>query len=351
MLADVPVTLAKEPLMRNARPVAVTLAWKTLIVAAVAIMLGAPVRAEEPSLDELLSGVVHIKTFINPDGLTRENLGREREGTGIVLDNAGLVLTIGYLMVEAHAAEITTNAGHTVPASVVGYDNETGFGLLQAITPLKVRPMAMGKSSEVKTGDPVLIAAYGGQANLIAAHVVAKREFAGNWEYMLDEAIFTAPPHPSWSGAALIGHDGKLVGVGSLILKDTSGNGGGVPGNMFVPIDRLPPILGDLIAEGHPLQPAHPWLGLNTDEVGGHLVVSRVTPGAPAEKAGMRRGDIIVGVNGETPTSLPDLYRKIWAQGAAGAHVSLDVLQGHERRHLDVLSINRLDQLKLKSTF
>jgi S1-C subfamily serine protease len=351
MLADVPVTLAKEPLMRNARPVAVTLAWKTLIVAAVAIMLGAPVRAEEPSLDELLSGVVHIKTFINPDGLTRENLGREREGTGIVLDNAGLVLTIGYLMVEAHAAEITTNAGHTVPASVVGYDNETGFGLLQAITPLKVRPMAMGKSSDVKTGDPVLIAAYGGQANLIAAHVVAKREFAGNWEYMLDEAIFTAPPHPAWSGAALIGHDGKLVGVGSLIVDDTSGKGNGVRGNMFVPIDQLPPILGDLIAEGHPSQPAHPWLGLNTDEVGGHLVVSRVTPGAPAEKAGMRRGDIIVGVNGETTTSLPDLYRKIWAQGAAGAHVSLDVLQGQERRHLDVLSINRLDQLKLKSTF
>jgi serine protease Do len=351
MLAKVPVTLAKEPLMRNARPVAVTLAWKTLIVAAVAIMLGAPVRAEEPSLDELLSGVVHIKTFINPDGLTRENLGREREGTGIVLDNAGLVLTIGYLMVEAHAAEITTNAGHTVPASVVGYDNETGFGLLQAITPLKVRPMAMGKSSEVKTGDPVLIAAYGGQANLIAAHVVAKREFAGNWEYMLDEAIFTAPPHPAWSGAALIGHDGKLVGVGSLIVGDTSGKGNGVRGNMFVPIDQLPPILGDLIAEGHPSQPAHPWLGLNTDEVGGHLVVSRVTPGAPAEKAGMRRGDIIVGVNGETTTSLPDLYRKIWAQGAAGAHVSLDVLQGQERRHLDVLSINRLDQLKLKSTF
>jgi S1-C subfamily serine protease len=186
---------------------------------------------------------------------------------------------------------------------------------------------------------------------MTAAHVVSKREFAGNWEYMLDEAIFTAPPHPAWSGAALINHDGKLVGVGSLIVGDASGKGDSVRGNMFVPIDRLPPILGDLIAAGHPLQPAHPWLGLNTDDVGGRLVVSRVTPGAPAQKAGMRRGDIIVGVNGETPKSLPDLYRKIWAQGAAGASVSIDVLQGHERRHFDVLSINRLDQLKLKSTF
>jgi S1-C subfamily serine protease len=168
---------------------------------------------------------------------------------------------------------------------------------------------------------------------------------------MLDEAIFTAPPHPTWSGAALINHDGKLVGVGSLIVGDASGKGDSVRGNMFVPIDQLPPILGDLIAAGHPLQPAHPWLGLNTDDVGGRLVVSRVSPGAPAEKAGMRRGDIIVGVNGETPKSLPDLYRKIWAQGAAGASVSIDVLQGHQRRHFDVLSINRLDLLKLKSTF
>ena len=336
------------------RRVLVARTWKTLtaaILTTAAFALGAPVRAEQLSLDELLSGVVHIKTFINPDGLTRENLGREREGTGIVIDNGGLVLTIGYLMVEAHAAEIVTNDGHTVPANVVGYDNETGFGLLQAITPLKVRPVAMGKSSEVKNGDPVLIAAFGGRAGTTAAHVVSKREFAGNWEYMLDEAIFTAPPHPAWSGAALINHDGKLVGVGSLIVGDASGKGDSVRGNMFVPIDQLPPILGDLIAAGHPLQPAQPWLGLNTDDVGGRLVVSRVSPGAPAEKAGMRRGDIIVGVNGQTPKNLPDLYRKIWAQGAAGASVSIDVLQGHERRHFDVLSINRLDLLKLKSTF
>jgi S1-C subfamily serine protease len=340
--------------MRNARCVAVAQAWKTLIAAAaLAVALGAPAQAQAPSLEELLSGVVRIKTFINPDGYTRENLGREREGTGIVLDDAGLVLTIGYLMVEAHAAEIMTNAGHTVPANVVGYDNETGFGLLQAITPLKVRPVKMGKSSEVKTGDRVLIAAYGGPDATIAAHVVAKREFAGTWEYLLDEAIFTAPAHPAWSGAALITHDGKLVGVGSLIVGDASGKGDGVRGNMFVPIDRLPPILGDLIAEGHPLQPAHPWLGLNTDDVDGHLVVSRVSPGTPAEKAGMRRGDVIVGVgaDGEKPKDLPDLYRKIWAQGAAGATVPLDVLQGHQRRHFDVLSINRLDRLKLKSTF
>jgi serine protease Do len=333
---------------------ALTAVTAAAFMAIVALFGSAPARAGEGlSLDELLSGVVHIKTFINPDGYTRESLGREREGTGIVIDDAGLVLTIGYLMVEAHAAEITTNSGRTVAANVIGYDNESGFGLLQAITPLNVRPLQMGKSADVKKGDRMLVAGYGGQGGIIAANVVAKREFAGNWEYLLDEAIFTSPPHPAWSGAGLISHDGKLVGIGSLIVGDTSGKGEGGRGNMFVPIDRLGPILGDLISEGHPLAPAHPWLGLNTDEVDGRLVVSRVSPGAPAEKSGLRRGDVIVGVgaDSEKPKDLPDLYRKIWAQGAAGTSIALDVLQDHERRHFDVPSINRLDRLKLKSTF
>jgi serine protease Do len=333
----------KEAFMRNGLGyVAATLS--------LTLWLGAPGHAQSPSLEQLLSGVVYVKAFITPDGRTTENLGREREGTGIVIDSNGLVLTIGYLMVEAVSAQIATNDGHTVAANVVGYDNETGFGLLQAITPLKVRALQMGKSSAVQQGDPLVVASYGGPRGASPVHVIAKREFAGNWEYMLDEAIFTAPPHPAWSGAALINHDGKLVGVGSLIVSDASGKGDGVRGNMFVPIDRLAPILGDLISEGRPAE-AHPWLGVTTDDVGGHLVVSRVTTGGPAEKAGVRRGDIIVGVNGETPKGLPDFYRKIWAQGAAGADVPLDVLQNHERHRIEVHSINRMDLLKLKSTF
>ena len=322
------------------------------LVAGVALVIASSIaaQAQSPTLQQLLSGVVHIKTLITPDGRTTENLGREREGTGIVLDNNGLVLTIGYLMVEAISAEITTNDGHTAGANVVGYDNESGFGLLQTITPLKVRALQMGKASEIKIGDPVVVASYGGPSGMAPVHVVAKREFAGNWEYLLDEAIFTAPPHPAWSGAALIGHDGKLIGVGSLVVSDASGKGDNQRGNMFVPIDRLSPILADLISDGRPAV-AHPWLGLNTDDVGGHLVVSRVTPGAPAEKAGLRKGDIILAVNGETPKSLPDFYRKVWSQGDAGADIPLDVLQNHQRRSLQVHSINRLDHLRLKSSF
>jgi serine protease Do len=302
-------------------------------------------------VEELVSAVVQIKTHINPEGRTVEGLGREREGSGIVIDTDGLILTIGYLMVEAYAAEVVDNKGHTVPASVVGYDHETGFGLLRTIEPLKLKPMGLGKSAQVKERDPVLIASYGGSAMVGAAYVVAKREFAGSWEYLLDEALFTAPAHPAWSGAALIGREGKLVGVGSLIVSDATAGNEKTPGNMFVPIDPLPPSLGDLIADGRVAGPGRPWLGVNAEELRGRLLVGRVTPGGPADRAGIKRGDVIVGVQGEQPKSLADFYRKVWAQGPAGANVALDVLQDHEVRRLEVKSINRLDHLKLKSTF
>lgn len=322
------------------------------LAAAVAVLMSASTApAQNLRVEDLVSAVVQIKTHINPEGRTVEGLGREREGSGIVIDSDGLVLTIGYLMVEAYAAEIVDNNGRTVPANVVGYDHESGFGLLRSIEPLKLQPMLLGRSADIKEHDPVLVASFGGTGMVAAAYVVAKREFAGSWEYLLDEALFTAPPHPAWSGAALISREGKLVGVGSLIVGDATGTGDKAPGNMFVPIDRLAPILGDLISAGRTAGPGRPWLGLNTDELRGRLFVSRVTPGGPAEKAGLRRGDVIVGVNGEPPKSLADFYRKVWAQGAAGINIPLDVLQDSQVRRVNVTSANRLDHLKLKSTF
>ena len=318
------------------------------------IMAGWPcggARAQTLSLEDLVSGVVRIKTFINPDGRTLENLGRDREGSGIVIDDNGLILTIGYLMVEAHTAEVITNDGRTVPADIVGYDNDTGFGLLKAILPLKVRPLAFGRSAEVKADDPVVIAGFGGVARASPVRVVARREFAGYWEYLLDDAIFTSPPYPAWSGAALINRDGKLVGVGSLVVGDATGKGDAAPGNMFVPIDLLAPILADLMAEGHPAAPPRPWIGINTEDIGGQLFVVRVTPGTPADKAGLKRGDVILSIDGAAAKNLPDFYRQMWARGAAGTTIPLDVLRGKDRERVDVKSMSRRDHLKLKSTF
>jgi serine protease Do len=327
--------------------------WLNLLIAAALAMLVVrpALAADTPPLEELVAAVVRIKTHINPEGQTVQGLGRDRDGSGILIDNDGLVLTIGYLMVEAYAAEVITNDGRTVPATVVGYDHESGFGLLRATEPLKLKPIPLGKSADVKERDVVVIASFGGADMVAPAYLVAKREFAGNWEYMLDEALFTSPPHPAWSGAALISREGKLIGVGSLIVGDATGSTEKTPGNMFVPIDRLAPILGDLLSDGRISGPGRPWLGLNADELRGRLFVSRVTPGGPAEKAGVRRGDVIVGVNGDPPKSLADFYRKIWARGGAGAEVPLDVLQDNAVRRVTVQSINRLYTLKLKSTF
>ncbi|MGA7485473.1 MAG: S1C family serine protease [Xanthobacteraceae bacterium] len=307
--------------------------------------------AQNARVEQLVSAVVRIKTHINPEGRTIEGLGREREGSGILIDSDGLVLTIGYLMVEAYAAEVMANDGRTIPATVVGYDHDSGFGLLRTIEPLRLKPMPLGKSSAVREHDPVLVASFGGTAMVAAAYVVAKRQFAGSWEYLLDDALFTAPAHPAWSGAALIDRLGKLVGVGSLVVGDAVGDGNRTPGNMFVPIDRLPPILADLIATGRASGPGRPWLGLNTEELHGLLFVSRVVTGGPADKAGIKHGDVIIGVKGNPSKTLADFYRKVWAQGDAGTTVPLDVLQGGDVRRLDLKSINRLDHLKLKSTF
>src|SRR3954463_8659037 len=212
-----------------------SLAW----ILAVALFATAPVPAQARDLDDLLAAVVRVKAAIEPDGRTVATLGRKREGSGVLIDTEGLVLTIGYLMVAAHAAEIGLQDGSTIPASVVGYDHETGFGLLRAIVPPKVPPLELGSSADLRVGDPVLVASFGGPAMAAPARVSARRAFAGSWEYLLEDAIFTAPLHPEWSGAALISREGKLVGVGSLVVNDArSGNTG--PSNMFVPVERCP---------------------------------------------------------------------------------------------------------------
>jgi S1-C subfamily serine protease len=319
-------------------------------ILASSILLASPAAAQT-SIEDLVSAVVAIKTFINPDARTTETLGREREGSGIVIDEDGLVLTIGYLMVEAYAAQVTTNAGRAVPANVVGYDHATGFGLLRTIEPLRLKPLGFGKSAAVQEGDPALVASFGGPQMVAPVRVVSKRVFAGSWEYLLDQALYTAPPHPIWSGAALISREGKLIGVGSLIVGDATGETDKKPGNMFVPIDLLPPILADLIADGQASGPAKPWLGINTEDASGRLLVARVTAGSPAERAGVARGDVIVGVNGEATRSMADFYRKVWALGTAGAIIPLDIEQGGSKRRIEIKSMNRLDHLKLKSTF
>lgn len=306
--------------------------------------------APKLTLDQMIEPVVRIRVFINPDARTVESLGHERDGSGIVIDDNGLVLTIGYLMVEAYAAEIVTNDGRKIPADIVGYDHETGFGLLQAVRPLKLRAMAFGRAADLKPGERVLASSYGGRDGTVPAFIAERREFAGAWEYLIDGAIFTTPAHSHWSGAALINREGKLVGVGSSLVHNVGGRFPGIAGNMYVPVDLLLPVLGDLLNDGRARSDARPWLGINTEEVDGKLMISRVIPASPAAKSGLRRGDIVRTIGGEKPRNLADLYRKIWARGKAGVKVPIDIERDGDKLHFDITSANQQDHLLLKPT-
>jgi S1-C subfamily serine protease len=298
------------------------------------------------SMDAL--SVVLLRATAPSDARSSTTLGAKREGSGIVIDDNGLVLTIGYLILEADAIEVIPASGKAIPATFVGYDHETGFGLVRATLPLSVRPIAMGDSATLPEREPVLIAGFDGVA---PAYVVSKRQFAGFWEYLIDGAIFTAPATVNWSGAALIGRDGKLYGVGSLVVTDAIKPQTYTPGNMFVPIDLLKPILGDLIDSGRVAGPSRPWIGVNTQEMQGHLVVTRVTSGGPADKSGLMVGDIILRIGDEQIKGQVDFYRKLWGKGPAGTEIPLSVLQGAQMKELLVESMERTDHLRKRTTY
>src|SRR5215470_12683873 len=272
----------------------------TALVAGLAAALAAfTAAAQQTQVDRdaenVLAAVVRIKMTAIPNARSNTTLGATREGTGVVIDERGHVVTIGYIVIEADSIEITTQDDRTVPATLVGYDHASGLGLLRPTTPLGVKPMPMGQAADVAQREPVMVLPAGGRDAASLAYVVAKRKFTASWEYLLETAIFTSPPTMQWAGAALVSREGKLVGIGSLLVRETL-DGAQAPGNMFVPIDLLKPILADLIEKGRRSGPARPWLGLATEELHAHLLVTRVSPEGPADKAGIRNGDIVVGV-------------------------------------------------------
>jgi serine protease Do len=321
----------------------------TLLAAAVAIPAAAQDKSKSEA-EETLSAIVRIKTRIIKDARSAETLGLQREGSGVLIRD-GYVLTIGYLVIEAEAIEVTGADGTSVPAAVAGYDHASGFGLLKLLAPLAGKPLPLGDASALAEREAAMIASHGGREGVNLVYVVSRRPFTGSWEYQLDSAIFTYPAVMNWSGAALISAKGELLGIGSLIVNDAAGAGSQSPGNMFVPVDLLKPILEDLIAAGRRSGPARPWLGLSAEEMRGRLLVARVSPDGPAARAGLKSGDIVIGVAGEEVNSLADLYRKVWARGAAGVEVPLKVLQGLEIRDVTLRSIDRLEYFRPRPTY
>ena len=312
---------------------------------------GAAQPAAEPDLMSILSAVVAVEARVPPDARTAAILGDERFGTGIVIDGAGLVVTIGYLILEATDAWVRTGGGQRVAADILAYDHETGFGLLRAQDPLdKVVPMALGDSDALVEGSPAVIASFGGPGALLPVMTVSRRDFAGYWEYLLENAIFTSPPHRFFGGAALVSTGGRLVGVGSLVVPDAAPEPAPVPGNMFVPVAQLKAVLGDLIVSGRSANPLRPWLGVYAEErEDGKVVVVNVADDGPALAAGVEPGDIIVSAGDAEVRGLADFYRKLWHGRGPGDRVALTVERGGESRSIDVLGGNRYRWLRLGS--
>lgn len=299
-------------------------------------------RPVEPPLD----AVVKLSIRAVEGARTADSLGSEREGTGIVIDDQGLILTIGYLVLEAASVLVITEDNKIYPASVVGFDHATGFGLLRASPAPLCAPVVLGDSTHLGELQNLVVAGHAAAGGVSGVALVSRRRFTGWWEYMIDDALFTAPPRYEHSGAALFDGEGRLVGIASLWVSDTLNAGVAFPGNMFVPINLLKDVLPDLVRDGRRSGAARPWLGMNSEQVDGHLVVTRVLQESPAAHAGIQRGDIILGVGGNSIGSQSEFYERLWGSGAAGGDVTLHIVRDRVVKHLIVQTGDRLSYLK-----
>lgn len=297
-------------------------------------------------LERALRAVVSLKSYIPADAFTANTLGTERAGSGVMIRETGLIATIGYLVTEAETIWITSSDGQVVPGHALAVDQETGFGLVQALGKLSLPHLDIGDSDRLKVGDQAVFAAGGGRHHAVETRIVGRQEFAGYWEYALDDALFTAPAHPFWGGCGLIGTDGKLMGIGSLILQQGDQRGRRLDMNMVVPIGHLAPILKDLLTYGRVNRPARPWLGMYATEADDAIVVGGLASNGPAEQAGVRAGDRILAVNDDEVPDLGGLWRRVWASGSAGAEVRLQIQRDGNERRISIRSADRTAFLK-----
>jgi S1-C subfamily serine protease len=295
---------------------------------------------------DLAAAIVKLGIRVPREARSAETLGTEREGTGAVIEDSGLILTIGYLLLEAESILVFAHDGRVLPANVAGFDHATGFGLVRTTQPLGCRPLEFGTAAESRELHTAIVAAHPAAGGWSHASIVARRPFTGWWEYALDDAIFTAPARENHSGAALLNAAGRLIGVGSLWVGDAIDSDAAFPGNMFVPIDLLAPILADLKAHGRRRGSARPWLGVYSEALLGHVIITQVLRDAPAARGGLRRGDVIIAVGGEAVSSLSGFYHALWASGGAGVEITLQVWRSKSVREIVVRSIDRIDYLR-----
>ncbi len=318
-----------------------------LPVAALAATAAAPSHSEQSrALERAANAVVGVLVQSVDGARSAETLGRARQGSGVVIDEQGLVLTIGYLVLEADQVLLLTDDGRRVPARVVAYDLATGLGLVRALAPLKLAPVPIGNGRQLAEGAPLMVASGGDHGAIGATQLLSRRAFAGYWEYHLDDALFTSPPWPAHSGAGLFNERGELVGIGSLFVGDAAGGGNRRPGNMFVPAELLPPILPELLARGRSAGSERAWMGVNCAEVDGQVRVLRVTEDSPADVAGLETGDRILSLDGQPVPTLSALWKALWQGPGSRRAVQLQIERDGQTRPLTVHTVDRAATLR-----
>lgn len=317
-------------------------------------------QATMDALTRAHSSVVGIRVTAAEDARSAATLGMKRSGSGVLIGPDGLILTIGYLMLEAQNIEIVTQDNKRVPARAVGYDVATGFGLLRPLLPLPrasgVNAVPLGSSGALKNGE-ALMAVTGPQSDadgdVNMTQLISKRAFSGTWEYHIETALFTSPPVTggggNHSGAPLFNQQGELIGIGSLLVADASGQNRRMPGNMFVPVDLLRPILTEMEQSGTSIQSRRPWLGLTSSDQEGRVQVIRVSKDSPAQDAGLQAGDVVLAVDDAKVATLEDFYKKLWSRSTPDSEIRLMVLQGSEIKTIVMKGQDRMQTLKKPS--
>jgi serine protease Do len=316
--------------------------------AAASAPAGSEIEAIARALRRAHEAVVGVHALAVEDARSNAVLGRNREGSGVVIGNDGLVLTIGYLILEADQVQLELDEERVVPARVLAYDVATGFGLLQALTPLRLAAAPLGNTAALNPDEPLMVASGGADGAVSVARLMSRRAFVGYWEYQIDAALFTSPPRTDHSGAGLFNSRGELMGIGSLFVADALGQPGAprVPGNMFVPVDLLKPVLDELRHEGRSRASHRAWMGINAIEMEGQVRVLRVNDDSPADAAGLQPGDRIVRLDGTEIGALEQLWKSLWAGGAPEREVSLEIRRGSETKTLHVYTVDRMKTLR-----
>ena len=340
-----PITVA------NTVVVAIALLGASLGLAQTATPEPAAAQATIDALSKANAAVVGVRVNVAQGARSAETLGQRRSGSGVVIGPDGLILTIGYLMLEAQSIQIVTQDNKTLPAKAVAYDLATGFGLIKPLLPLTgVQPVALGSHNQLAPGEPLMAMtgaqASGEEADVSMTQMVSKRAFSGYWEYHLDSAVFTSPPIGNHSGASLFNQRGELIGIGSLFVSDAMGGNRRLPGNMFVPIDLLKPILAEMQQTGSTKLSRRPWVGLTSTEQGGRVQIVRVNKDGPAQAAGLEAGDFVLAVDGAKVATLEAFYKKLWEHTQPDDEITLTVLQGAEVKTIKLKAVDRMSTMQ-----